>query len=153
MDIEKILAVTLSGVRDSEQPAVKDLIVHCGLNAADLTSEKLRHFLVARKGEEIIGVVGIEVSGEDALLRSLAVADAFQDKGIAARLIVSIERYARQANVGTIYLLTLTNRAFFAKQGYHEIERGNAPRQIQATEEFQRLGTGNALCMRKALNR
>ena len=48
------------------------------LRAADLPADDfadhLAHFLVARRGDAVVGAVGLELHGRDALLRSLVVA-------------------------------------------------------------------------------
>ena len=94
MDLDEILSVTFSGVRPEEEQAVMALLADCDLHAGDMSSEKLRHFLVARKGDAVIGTVGLEIFPPQALLRSLAVAEDFRGQGIARRLIGAIERYA-----------------------------------------------------------
>lgn len=151
MDLNKILAVTFSGMRPEEESAVKDLIRTCHLTTQDLTPEMLRHFIVARKGDRVIGVIGLEFCGQDALLRSLAVAEDFRRQGIAARLTTFISRYAVSHGIGTIYLLTMTAKAFFAKQGYRETDRSQAPAGIQATREFKDLCPDTAVCMCRVL--
>jgi amino-acid N-acetyltransferase len=87
MDLNKILAITFSGMRSGEESAVIDLLSACQLPTQDLTPGMLRHFLVARQGDRVIGVIGLEICGQDGLLRSLAVAQDFRRQGIAARLV------------------------------------------------------------------
>ncbi len=43
MDLDKILAVTFSGVRPGEEDAVSAMIAACDLHTEDLSVEKLRH--------------------------------------------------------------------------------------------------------------
>lgn len=150
--MDKILAVTLSGVRPGEQSAITDLIAGCRLNIEDLVPEKMHHFLLARKGDRIVGVVGLEIYGHEALLRSLAVHESFRQKGIATRLIRAIEGYAADVGVRVLYLLTESAGGFFAKQDYVNIDRNTAPPVIQATEEFKVLCPASAKCMSKVLS-
>ena len=151
MDLNNILAVTFSGMRPEEESAAKDLIHACQLPTHDLTAEMLRNFIVARKGDRVIGVIGLELYGQDCLLRSLAVDEDFRQQGIAARLTAFIARYAASHGVGTIYLLTMTAKAFFAKQGYQETDRSQAPPDIRTTREFQELCPDTATCMYRKL--
>jgi len=151
MDLNKILSVTFSGLRSEEESAVKDLIDACQLPTQDLAGEMLRHFLVARKGDRVVGVIGLEICGQHALLRSLAVAEDFRCQGIAARLTTFIARYAVSHGIQKIYLLTMTAKDFFAKQGYVELDRSQAPADIQATREFKDLCPDTAVCMYRAL--
>jgi amino-acid N-acetyltransferase len=151
MDLNKILSITFSGMRPEEGPAVIELINACQLPTLDLTPEILSHFIVARKGDRVIGVIGLELCGQHALLRSLAVAEDFRRQGIAARLTAFIARYAVSYGIGTIYLLTMTAKAFFAKQGYLETDRSQAPGGIRATQEFKNLCPDTAVCMCREL--
>jgi amino-acid N-acetyltransferase len=147
MDLNKILATTFSGMRPEEESAVIDLLSACQLPTQDLTPEMLRHFLVARKGDRVIGVIGLETCGQDGLLRSLAVAEDFRRQGIAARLVNFIARYAASHGIKKIYLLTMTAEAFFSEQGYRPMNRLQAPAGIQATREFHTLCPETAVCM------
>ncbi len=149
MDLDKILVVTFSGVRPAEEDAVKALIAACDLHTDDLTIEKLRHFVVARKGDAIIGVVGVELFPPHALLRSLVVAEAHRGQGVAAQLVEAAERYARSAGVESLYLLTLTAENLFRKCGYQKFSRASAPEALQATGEFKSLCPESAVCMHK----
>ncbi len=151
MDLDKILFVTFSGVRPAEEEAVKALIAAGGLHSDDLTSEKLRHFVVARKGDALVGVVGLELFPPHGLLRSLAVAEAHRGQGIAAQLVEAAERYARSAAVESLCLLTLTAEGLFRKCAYRKIRRASAPAPLQGTVEFKSLCPDAAICMQKQI--
>jgi amino-acid N-acetyltransferase len=152
-DIDQILSITVSGVRPGEHTLIKTLISECGLTTEDITAEKLRHFLLARKGDEIVGVVGLEIAGKDALFRSLAVCEPYRRQGIGAKLTQAIERFALSQAVETLYLLTMTAELFFAGQGYARTDRNAVPAAMQATQEFQSLCPATAVCMRKPIPR
>ena len=151
MDLDKILAVTFSGVRPEDENAVLALVAKCGLPTGDLSREKLRHFVVARKGDAVIGAVGLEVFSPHALLRSLVVAEDFRGKGIARRLIGAIERHGRNVGVNSIYLLTLTATGLFGKCAYRQANRATAPEDLQATDEFNTVCPESATCLHKAI--
>ncbi len=151
MNVDDILTVTFSGVRPGEDAAVMDLIREGGLHTDDLTVGSLRHFIAARKGDAVVGVVGLEMGGETALLRSLSVKSPHRKQGMAARLVEAIERYARIMEVKALYLLTTTAHAFFEKQGYRVIDRTQAPEGMQSTAEFVSLCPKSAVCMLKKL--
>ena len=146
------LPYTFSGVRADEAPAVLELISACELHTEDLTPEKLRDFIVCRKGETIVGVVGLEIADSCALLRSLAVAERFRNLGIASRLVDSAQRYARSRGIGTLYLLTMTAEQFFLHQGYRSTPRSEAPEAMQHTSEFMNMCPDSAVCMRKNIS-
>lgn len=144
-----IFPVTLSGVRPGEASTVKALITGAGLGVQDLKPQHLVHFIVARKGDAIVGTVGLEPAGEDALLRSLAVEAGHRRQRIARRLVASIEKYARSHGVGRMFLLTTNAADYFVKQGYRPVPRDAAPAPVQATEEFRSLCPDGAVCLSK----
>jgi amino-acid N-acetyltransferase len=53
--------------------------------------------------------------------------------------------------VETLYLLTTTAAAFFARHGYETVERDTVPARIRGTTEFDDLCPDSAVCMRKRL--
>lgn len=143
--------IFVSGIRPGEAGQIIALLAACGLVTDDLSPAMLKNFLVARSGGDICGVVGLEIRGGDALLRSLGVAKTHRTRGIGRKLVQSAERYARSRHVQTLYLLTLTAQGFFEKAGYSVIERASAPQAMQATGEFKCLCPDAAVCMRKDL--
>jgi amino-acid N-acetyltransferase len=151
MDLDRILGVTVSGVREEDRPAVMALIGDCGLHTEDITEEMLRDFLVARKAGELAGVIGLEFHGAGALVRSLAVSERYRGKGLGSKLAASAEKAARARGVSRLYLLTMTAEGFFTGQGYEKFDRCRAPEQIRATAEFVRLCPDSAVCMQKAI--
>jgi amino-acid N-acetyltransferase len=150
---DDILPITLSGIRAGEDLDAKALLSECDLHTADITDEMLRDFLVARKGDRIVGVIGLEMAGRDALLRSLAVTEKFRSQGVGAMLVEAIQRYARCRRLTMLYLLTLTAEGFFTRQGFARTARDEAPGGIRATREFQSLCPVTAVCMCKPMRR
>lgn len=147
---DMMLPVTFSGVRPGEASLVSDLIADAGLPVQDLNPQKFVHFIVARRGDAIVGAVGLEpVGGDRALLRSLTVMEGCRSQAIATRLVTAIEKYARSRGVAEVYLLTTSAAGFFVRQGYRIIERKVAPELIQATEEFRRICPATAVCLTK----
>jgi amino-acid N-acetyltransferase len=153
IDLENIIKVTVSGLRGGEEAAVTALITACGLPAEDLTPRKLRHFVIARKGDHPVGTAGLEILGRQSLLRSLAVAEAYRGRGIAEKLVTAAERYALSLGIDTLYLLTVTAERLFVGMGYTRIDRSAAPPEIRATEEFKCLCPEHSVCMKKRLSK
>ena len=97
-------------------------------------------------------MIGLEGYGAVALLRSLAVAPAWQGRGLGAALLAHAERAARQRGVQALYLLTTTAEAFFARRGYVRLPREAAPPILRQTAEFAALCPARAACLTKALD-
>jgi amino-acid N-acetyltransferase len=149
--MDKLLAIAVSGIRPGEDARVKELIAQCDLHTEDITAEMLRHYIVARKGNRILGVVGLEAVGKACLLRSLAVDQAYRNQKIATKLMTSIEKYAKMMGVEVLYLLTMTAEEFFLKSGYERTDRQSAPAEIKATAEFKSLCPDTAACFCKKI--
>jgi len=137
----------LTSAATSDQPAIAALLREAGLPHEDFAPH-LRHFLVARDPQgAVIGAVGAEVCGADALLRSLAVAPAHRGAGLGDRLIAEIERAAGEWGVRRWWLLTTTAESFFLKRGFERTARRAAPPAIAATREFSGLCPSVAVCL------
>jgi len=132
---------------------VKGLLAACQLPYADLTLSHLAHFMAAWDGSQMAGVVGLELLGDVALLRSLAVPAEYRGRGIGSQLTRKAEAYARSHGVEVLYLLTTTAEGFFARRGYSVVGRDTAPPALQETTEFRSLCPDSAVCMVKHLFR
>jgi len=77
--------------------------------------------------------MGLELYDAEALLRSLVVRGAARSSGLGTALVAHAENYARLHGVHSLYLLTTTAEAFFARRGYHRIDRTVAPAVIRST--------------------
>ncbi len=115
--------------------------------------EHLDNFLIAEFGDITVGTVGVQIYDEIGLLRSLAVAVSYQNKGIGRMLYDRMVAYARLKGVGRFYLLTTTAEGIFRRLGFDVIDREKLPDEIRATNEFRKLCPENALCMFKDITR
>lgn len=136
----------------ADLPAVRVLLATAGLPVADLTAAPRADFWGCHEGTALIGVVGLESYGTVALLRSLAVAPAWQGRGLGSALRAHAERAARQRGVSALYLLTTTAEAFFTRRGYVRIPREAAPSVLRQTTEFAALCPASAACLTKTLD-
>ena len=121
------------------------------LPTGDLERADLSHFLVCGTRERPDGVVGLELYGPVALLRSLAVDAAERGTGKGQALVEAAEAHARDHGVREIYLLTTTAERFFARLGYVAADRAGAPSAIRGTAEFSSLCPSTAAFMVKRL--
>lgn len=127
------------------------LLESAGLPACDLGPEHLEHFLYCGAAEAPTGLIGLEMYGADALLRSLVVTPAAREFGLGSALVVHAESYASSQGVRAMYLLTKAAERFFAQRGYQRITRAAAVPAIQATREFRQLCPDSAALMAKTL--
>ncbi len=117
---------------------------------ADVESH-LADFLVARHGKRVVGCVGMEVRGSDALFRSLAVAPPYRGLSLGRRLYSTLEELARRQGVNRAYLLTTTIESLAESWGFRRIDRDHVPPAIQETSEFRGGCCASAIPMWKDL--
>jgi len=131
-------------------PDIRSLLAALELPSQDVGGPA-QAFLVAREGGSLAGCVGLERCGDDALLRSLAVAPRLQGVGLGRALHAQAVESARAQGVRALYLLTTTAAPFFERAGFERVERTAAPPAVAASPEFSALCPASAVCMRLAL--
>ena len=133
------------------EPAVKKLLSESGLPFEDISAQHLQNFFGWGSGSELEGLVGLELYGDVALLRSLVVAPGRRGAGWGSRLVAHAERHAQDQGVKSLYLLTTTAERFFLNRGYTKIPRYEAPIAIKATSEFSGICPASSAFMVKHL--
>jgi len=131
-------------------PVIREMLSSAGLPTADVNTGA-QDFLLARTGLRVIGCVGLEVRGEAALLRSLAVVPEVRGRGLGGLLTERMLAHACLRGAGRVFLLTTTAEPFFRERGFERVERGSLPEALQALPELAVLCPSTAACMRKEL--
>ena len=137
--------------RNPSHGAAKRLLTECNLPTSDLDAARFESFFGCGRKDDLNGIVGVELHGQVALLRSLAVAPGVRGTGCGRALVGEAERYAWAHGVKEIYLLTTTAENFFSALGYRRIERASVPEAIQNTSEFSGLCPSSSALMVKNL--
>jgi amino-acid N-acetyltransferase len=123
------------------------------LPTEDLREEMLPHFFYAGSDGAPRGLVGLELLGDEALLRSLVVDEQARGAGLGTSLVEHAERHAAAQGVKSLYLLTTTAEPFFKLLDYARIDRDAAPSSIKRTTEFASLCPQSSAFMLKLLQR
>jgi amino-acid N-acetyltransferase len=121
------------------------------LPSSDITDAHLEHFFFVGSDGSPMGLVGIEMYGVDALLRSLVVTENARSQGIGSALVRHVEDYGSSHEVGRMFLLTTTAEQFFRRLGYERIDRSQAPLAIERTREFASLCPASSAFMIKRI--
>jgi len=93
-------------------------------------------YAVAVSEGHVIGVEGIEVHGDDGLLRSAAVVSAWRGKGVGEALTRDRIDWARRRGLRSLYLLTTTAGDYFPRFGFAHVDRDTAPTAVRRSREF-----------------
>ena len=92
--------------------------------------ENLRDYLVVRSGDEVLGCVALGIMWQDlAEVKSLAVIEPAQRRGIGEALVTSCLNEAKTLDIDTVFCLTY-KPIFFEKQGFDYIEKEELPRKV-----------------------
>ncbi|MFC2033953.1 N-acetyltransferase [Chloroflexota bacterium] len=128
MNIEK------AKISDAEQ--IHKLINHFASNGEMLARslseiyENIRDYFVIRDDKQLIACVALHVFWKDlAEIKSLAVNEESQRKGMGDRLIEVCLKEARELNIPSVFCLTY-KPDFFAKCGFSEIDKDELPQKI-----------------------
>ena len=100
----------------------------------------------------ILGVIGLERFGSDALLRSLAVSPDHRKRGLGQELVARLEHDAQAEGIQRLVLLTETAEAFFRRLGFAVTDRSHVSDGVKQSAEFRSLCPISAICMSKALH-
>lgn len=138
--------VTLRAAANADLAGVERLLADSGLPLAGV-AESLQTFIVAECDGQVIGVVGLEVCCEHALLRSTAVAPEWRDRGLGRRLVERIIAEAESRDLRSLYLLTTTAEHYFPSFGFAKTSRGAVPPAVRETAEFREACPASATVM------
>ena len=136
--------------RGEDHAAVVRLLDAARLPVAGLTPT-LADFFVAELDGLIVGVIGLERYGDDALLRSAVVDPSARGSGIGVALVERVLEHARERGVHTIYLLTTTAEEYFPRFGFLRIGRDTVSEAVKASVEFREACPASAAAMRREL--
>lgn len=127
------------------------LLESVALPTSDLTDDHMENFFYVGPAAAPIGIVGVQLYGADALLRSLVVIETHRVRGLGRGLVEHAEQHARERGAATIYLLTTTAESFFRSRGYTVTPRDSAPAAIRSTPEFAGLCPASSAFLSKRL--
>lgn len=110
-------------------------------------AEHAATLLVAVEGGHIVGSAALEIYGQAALLRSVAVERALRGQGLGVALTQAALDLARERGVRAVYLLTETAAEFFGRLGFRRVPRVEAEPAVGASVEFTTTCPASATCM------
>ncbi|MCC7206627.1 MAG: GNAT family N-acetyltransferase [Anaerolineae bacterium] len=139
MTTQNTVLPRVEAAQPGDLDAIRELLALHHLPEAGIGAH-LASTLVARSADGLSGLAGcsaLEVYGQSALLRSVAVAPAWQGCGLGRALTVAALDLARQQGVRTVYLLTNTAARFYLQFGFRAISRGEIDSALRQSEEFR----------------
>lgn len=144
------MSTDLREATPADWPAIESLLLANHLPIAGFR-DAVSSAVVACTGEQVVGVAGLEIYGDAALLRSVAVDSRVRGQGLGQALTQHALASARAHNVADVFLLTTTAETFFPRLGFDPIERADVPASVQQSVEFKGACPASAVAMRRAL--
>jgi amino-acid N-acetyltransferase len=138
--------ITIERAVEGDLFALLNLLARNGLPTEGL-AEHISTTLVAREAEQVVGSAALEVYGDDALLRSVAVEQRLRGRGLGQRLTQSALDYARTLGITGLYLLTESAGDYFPRFGFRPITRDEVPPDVRQSVEFTSACPDTALVM------
>ncbi len=109
------------------------------------------NFLIATDAKGVwYGIAGVELYGQCALLRSVAVDESSRGMGYGKALVNAALSNARQNGVRDVYLLTENASKYFEKLGFTITDRNSIDEVVKESQEFGAC-CATALAMRKTI--
>jgi UDP-N-acetylmuramate: L-alanyl-gamma-D-glutamyl-meso-diaminopimelate ligase len=132
----------------ADMPEVRKVIAMVGLDEV-ARDDQFGSFYVLSNERGIVGTVALEVLGDDAILRALAVDPEHRGAGYGWMLADMAVSQARWRGVRRIYLVTETASDFFAaKFGFRIVDRSTLSKLVSAHETFTRPADAQLVAMR-----
>jgi len=144
-------AVEVGGADDL--PEVEHLLGAAGLTRDGLDACARDGLLLVARADDgcLMGCVALEMFGDAAFLRSLAVTAGARGHGLGSALVARALDRARAAGAHDAWLLTETAGPFFAARGWETADRAAAPAGIAGSVEFTSACPSSVPAMRRAL--
>jgi UDP-N-acetylmuramate: L-alanyl-gamma-D-glutamyl-meso-diaminopimelate ligase len=135
--------------RRGDMSDVRVLLDHAGLPNEPARDDQFSSFFLLRNERGVVGTVALEVLGDDAILRALAVAPEARGIGYGWMLAEIAISEARWRGVRRIYLITEFASDFFAaKFGFRIVDRSTLSRVVAGHETFSRPTSAQLVAMR-----
>jgi len=142
--------MNIHAAKPTDLPDILALLKAAALPVAGIENH-VETALVAKESERLLGCAAVEVYGQVALLRSVAVDAGRRGEGLGEELTKAALELARKSGVRDIYLLTTTASHFFPRFGFTAIPRAELDPALQQSEELRGACPAGALAMRAAL--
>jgi amino-acid N-acetyltransferase len=92
--------------------------------------ENIRDYFVVRDGDKVVGCAALHVSWEDtAEIRSVAVVDESQRKGVGVGLVKACLAESRELGIATVFCLTYKPE-FFERFSFSQVDKMELPRKV-----------------------
>jgi amino-acid N-acetyltransferase len=142
--------ITVRAATKLDLPGVLALLSEAKL-PPDGADAWIDHFIVAERDVAVVGCAGLELYGDDALLRSVTTTPSVRGTGVGALLIERAADRARAMRIADLYLLTTSAETWFTRFGFERVSRDDVPEPVRQSVQFRLVTCSSATAMRRSL--
>ena len=118
-----------------ERDGLAAALARAGLPTGDIQSDGPMFWRF--ENEDVpVGFGGLQIFGDQALLRSVVTLPPVRNRGIGTAIVATLEAEARIRGCRAMWLVTDQAAAFFRGRGYRAGERSEAPESIREAAAF-----------------
>ena len=142
--------VALRPATAADLDAVRALAARAELPVEGLADQFPAGYVVAVRGDQLVGAAGLEQHGTSGVLRSVVVAPGERGTGLGVALTADRLVAARARGLDAVYLLTTTAADFYDRFGFRPFPRAEVPEAVARCPEFASICPSSAACRRLA---
>lgn len=141
------MKVSVKPVAPRDLHSLRTVLLSEGLPVEDLMTAPISFFVASAENGAPIGWGGLEIYGNEAILRSVVINSVLRGTGAGRMLVDCLIDEARIRGLKKLWLLSNNAENFFGKMGFNHAIRSEAPKEIQESEEFMWEHNDAAHCM------
>jgi amino-acid N-acetyltransferase len=142
---------TLRAARPDDRSAAEALLGALDLPLAGLDACFSTSWVAEAADGPLVGLAGVELYPDGALLRSVAVHPDWRGTGLGRALVSRALDGARAAGARDAYLLTTTAERWFPRFGFVAIARDEVPPGVRQSIEFREACPASAVVMHRTI--
>jgi amino-acid N-acetyltransferase len=129
-------AIRIRPAEASDLAGVTTLLAEAKLVPLGSDSQFGPQYAVATRGDLVIGVAGLELHGDDGILRSVCLHPQYRSLRIGAALVEDRVGWARDRGLRGLYLLTATASDYWPRFGFKQIDRAAVPEEVAKSSQW-----------------
>ena len=128
-----------------EKSAIEELLSLNHLSTQNILERNTIYFVAKMNNSEIVGVVGLEMDGKYALLRSASVHPKEKNRGIGRLLITELINYSKSIGINVIYLFSTGAGGYWKKFGFQKVETSEVEKALPNTYQVDEYVTKGSM--------
>lgn len=143
--------LTFEDANMQDVPAIEVMLAKAKLPIVGVRRH-IAHFRLCKREGKIVALGGLELYGEQALLRSIVVDTAQRNQAYGKQLVHDLCQIAQQSGVHDLYLKTVDAKPFFDGLGFQVLAYDQVPASLKQSSQFRGSCPASATVMHRALS-